>query len=66
MPLRTLAYGSSAKTAGICFVANLDRRDNKNKGKAESDDTLASLMDQYVASTREPVSVKRPVIPSIV
>ena len=37
----------------VFFVANLDRPDNK--AVPESDDALTSLMDEYLACTREAV-----------
>jgi hypothetical protein len=37
----------------MCFVAKPERRENWEEPK--SDDAVKSLMDEYLASTREPV-----------
>ena len=49
----TLAYVQISYRACICFVAHPNRA--APKPESMSDDTVTSLMDEYLDSTREPV-----------
>lgn len=49
----TFAYIRDRKRACVCAVAKPDRRENRDV--PGSDQSLKSLMDEYLDSTREPV-----------